>query len=581
MNTEPKDRPTAVVNDGAQAFIELINANSVDYIFLSPGSELVPIQEAIASFRAVGKRTPELVLGLHESISLAAAHGYFMVSGRPQVVLLHADLGTLQVGGALHNAQRGRAGIIIGAGRSAPIYDQPKPYGRRAWVEWMTEQYDQAGIVRNYVKWHYEMRSNENIHQVVQRAFQMATAEPSGPVYLVLSPELLMQKMEQLNIPDVTKYGAPATPEADSHLLDQAATALIEAENPLIIAGYSGRNHQAVNSLVELAETLGARVVSFQSRLSFPSTHPLWGGYNAQPYVNDADVILVIDHDVPYNPAYARLRPETKTIYIDIDPVKRDIPTWHFPADIPIQADSSKTIPRLTQMIQDKLSPQQTAIYQQRFRTLQQEHRIMREKWQQVAAAKASQPVISGERLCQEIAREITPQDILICDAVSNNVSAGQYIDRTQPGTLFDQAGSSIGWGLGAAVGAKLAAPEKTVVLLMGDGSFIYGCPTAALWASIAYNAPFLCIIFRNESYLTMKKVLKSRYGKTSPAQQQGIYLGTDIQPPPDYSLIAQACGGLGLKVEKPDELESALQDAFHQVRCGRTVVLDVKIVEG
>jgi len=368
------EQQTTVVKEGAEAFIELINANLVDYIFLSPGSELVPIQEAIASFRSMGKRTPEVVLGLHESISLAAAHGYFMVSGRPQVVLLHVDLGTLQVGGALHNAQRGRAGIVICAGQTAPVYDEPKPFGRRAWVEWMTEQYDQAGIVRNYVKWHYQMRSNQNIHQVVQRAFQMATTEPSGPVYLLLSPDLLMEKMDQVVIPDVTKYAAPATPEADSTMLGQAATMLIKAQNPLIIAGYSGRNHRAVNSLVELAEALGARVISFQSRMSFPSTHPLWSGYNAQPYINDADVILVIDHDVPYNPAYARLRPDAKTIYIDIDPIKQEIPTWFFPADIPIEADSSKAIPYLTQLVHDKLSPQQAATCKQRFYTLQQDN---------------------------------------------------------------------------------------------------------------------------------------------------------------------------------------------------------------
>ncbi|GAI18771.1 unnamed protein product, partial [marine sediment metagenome] len=243
------------VEAGAEAFVELLNANGVDYIFLNPGTDTFPIQEALSKFKALGKRTPEVILSLHESMGMAAAHGYFMVSGQPQVVLVHVDVGTQQVGGALHNAQRGRIGVVLCAGRAPVTLEQDKLGGRWPFM-WLQEQLDQSGIVRDYVKWDYELRSNENIHQVIQRAFQIASTEPCGPVYLTFPPELLMEKIKSVHIPDVARHSAASTPQADTILLAEVAAMLVQAEMPLIITGNPGRHPQSVASLVELAEIL-------------------------------------------------------------------------------------------------------------------------------------------------------------------------------------------------------------------------------------------------------------------------------------------------------------------------------------
>ena len=184
------------VNEGAEAFVELLNANGVDYIFLNPGTDTYPVQEALSKFHALGKRVPGVILCLHESVGMAAAHGYFMVSGKPQVVFVHVDMGIQQVGGALHNAQRGRIGVILCAGRVPTNTEGNKQAGRSSFVQWFQEQFDQGGVVRGYVKWEYELRSNENIHQVIQRAFQVASSEPCGPVYLSLPLDLLREKIE-------------------------------------------------------------------------------------------------------------------------------------------------------------------------------------------------------------------------------------------------------------------------------------------------------------------------------------------------------------------------------------------------
>ena len=147
---------TIPVSNGSEAFLELLNANGVDYIFLNPGTDTFPIQEAVCKFKALGKRTPEVILSLHESVAMAAAHGYFMITGKPQVVFVHADLGPQQVGGALHNAQRGRIGVVLCSGRVPSNIEKR----RMNQFHWLQEQFDQAGVVRGYVKWEYELRSN-------------------------------------------------------------------------------------------------------------------------------------------------------------------------------------------------------------------------------------------------------------------------------------------------------------------------------------------------------------------------------------------------------------------------------------
>lgn len=568
---------TISVDEGAEAFVELLNANGVEYIFLNPGTDTFPIQEALSKFKALGKRTPETILSLHESVGMAAAHGHFMLSGRPQVVLVHVDVGTQQVGGALHNAQRGRIGVIFCAGRAPWTFEQNKRGERFLNIHWLQEQLDQASIVRGYVKWDYELRTNDNIHQVVQRAFQIASTEPCGPVYLSLPTELLMEKIKRVRIPAVARHAAPSTPQADTALLAEAATMLIEAKMPLIITGDPGRHPQSVASLVELAETLGARVITSQVRMNFPTTHPLCGGNDPNRYLADADVLLLIDCDVPYVPTQAKPKSETKIIHISIDPVKQDIPLWVFPVDVLIAADSSKAIPALSEMIRQKVTAEQQARIQARFKQLQSEHQQLHDGWHRLALTKAEQKPISPQWLCHCLNEVIDEDTILLNEAVTNAPFVMRLIHRTKPGTLFS-SGTSLGWGLGAALGAKLAAPDKTVVTLVGDGSFLFGCPIAALWAADVYQAPFLSVIFNNEQYQAPKEALRRAYGKQSFSEKTGAWIGVDIVPSPDYALIAQACHAYGRTVEDPSTLQSALRDALDQVRRGKPAVLDVRI---
>ncbi len=570
--------------EGAEVFVELLNANNVDYIFLNPGTDIAPIQEAAAKFKALGKRTPEIVLCLHETIAMEAAIGHFMVSGRPQVVLVHGDLGTQQVGGALHNAQRARAAVILCAGRAATIGIEGKRGGRNQRREWLQDTLDQSGTVRNYVKWDYMLWTTENISEVVQRAFQVATTEPCGPVYLTFPREVLMEKVAQVAIPSPKRFPAAASPQADLNLLAEVAELLLKARQPLIITGYSGRNTSSVASLVELAEVLGARVISSELRMNFPLRHPLCAGIVASKgtinpgYFMEADVILVLDHDVPYMPSSGQPKPDTKIIQIDIDPVKQDFPLWGLPIDILLEADSSKALPALTALVKSKITPELRTRFQTRFKQIAGEHEQIRARWNSTATAKATQKPVAGEWLSYCINQVVDEDTILLSEVVSDVATVARQIERSKPGTLFANSGANLGWGLGASLGAKLAAPDKTVVSLISDGSFVFGCPIAALWASCKNNAPFLTIIYNNQKYGAVESCFHGLYGEDSFCVSKSIWTGCDITPSPDYALVARACGAYSSTVEDPSQIVPALQEALGQVKSGRTAVVDVRM---
>ncbi len=561
---------------GAEAFIEVLNANGVEHIFFNPGGDMAPIQAAIMKYRGLGKRAPKLILCLQESVALTAAHGHYMVSGQPQVVMVHSELGTQQIGGALHNAQWGRVPVILWAGLAA---------GPQR-INWRKEPYDQGGIVRNSVKWDYEISSADDIYAKLQEAINIAFTEPYGPVYLSYGRDVLSKETARATLkpPEHTR---PEFPPVDVQSLGKIADILIEAKNPLIVAGYTSRHPESVVSLVKLAETLGTPVLSGLTRMNFPTSHPLSNGMEqmgsaakANVSLTEADVLLVIDYDMPYVPAAGFPRPEARIIHIDIDPLTQGRPLWGRGADIFLRGDSREAIPALNEIISRKLTPEKRAQIRERFNQLANKHKKERNDWHASGMSKSNQRPISPDWLCHCIAQVIDEDTILVDHLISQSTSVVEQIDRSKPGTLLGCAGGSIQWALGAALGAKIARPESTVVSLMTDGGFVWGCPVATLWSARAYQAPFLSVIFNNQSYGAIRRIIE-RLSETNLPDEMAFTAGVDISPPADYALVAQSCGGYGRIVEDPDDVLPALKEAMNEVRNGRLAVVDVRLDKG
>ena len=558
---------------GVEAFIDVLNANGVEHIFFNPGGEQGPTLATVAKYRVSGKPTPRLILCLDESVALTAAHGHYMVSGRPQVVMVHAELGTLQVGGALHNVQWGRIPVILWAGSMAG--------GQR--VNWKKEPYDQGLMMRNCVKWDHEIGADENIRDVLQQAIKTAFTEPCGPVYISYPRDTLTKEIDKVPIPPSARESVYSSAPVDVDALSKVADILIEAEKPLIVAGYTGRHQQTVASLVELAETLCAAVLPSQVWMNFPTSHPLCvgmeqilGSRKANPYIADADVVLAIDYDMPYASAAGAPGPNTKIIHIDVDPLTQGRPIWFRGADIFIEADSREAIPALTKIIRQKLTPEKSKQLKERFKQLESANKKERGECHDLAVSRANQKPISPDWLCHCLAGIIDEDTIVVHHNINMSASATEQILRTKPGTWLGCAAGSIQWALGAALGAKVAAPDKTVVSLMTDGGFVWGCPVASLWSASSYQAPFLSIIFNNQAYGFIRGMVERTAGEKELSDQMAFEAGVDIMPPPDYAVVAQSCGAYGKMVEDPADVGPVLKEAMNQVHSGRPAVVNV-----
>ena len=547
-----------------KTLIEVMNANGVEFVFFNPGIDNVPFLETMAAYQAQGKKSPKSILCLDEFVTMTAAHGNWMATGKPQVVSVHSELGAQQIGGALHNAQWGRVPVVF-------FTEVQEPLERR---NWRSEPFDQGMMVRSFVKWDHQLKTGEDIGEVFNQAFHIATIEPCGPVYVTLPRGILWGRSKTAKIKNY-KASKEKQEKSDVRALTEAAAMLIKAENPLIVTGYSGRNLNSVQSLIKLAETLAAPVLTSDIRVNFPNTHPLaallspTAGFG-NPLLSQADVILAIDYDMHYASGPNPPMTDTKIIHLDIDIVKRGVPLWGKSPDIAIKADSSQAIPVLTEIIKQKLTGERVKQLRKHYKILATEHDKLDNEWKALAKSHAKRKPITAHWLSHCIDGIIDEDTIIVNQTISPSATVAHLIHRSKPGTLLSCAGGCIGWAPGAALGAKLASPEKTVISLMGDGAFIYGCPEASLWSANFYKAPFLAIIYDNQGYGAIKGLFKETYNVDN--------MGADIARPPDYTMIARANNAHGRMVDNPVELPKALKECLAIVRGGQTAVLDVKL---
>jgi acetolactate synthase I/II/III large subunit len=548
--------------------INVMNEYGVEYVFYNPGIDNVPLLETLAAYQAQGIKAPKSILCLDEFVAMTAAHGAWMASGHPQVVSVHSELGVLQIGGALHNAQWGRVPVVFFTENQGP----PQR------TNWKGEPFDQGAMVRSFVKWAHDLASNENAAaaaaDILREAFHKATTEPCGPAYVVMPREVFWNKQAITPSRKPAIKREPPTP-ADEKALSRAADILIAAENPLIITGYAGRNKAALPVLVELAETLAARVLTSDFWVSFPNTHPMAAYLSSavgfgNPLLTKADAVLAIDYDMHYASPPVTPDKDAKIIHIDIDIVKKGVPLWGRQPDIQIQADSARAIPALTAIIKKKLSPERSKQLQTRFTKFSAEHDRLAGEWRSLAESHARRTPITANWLSKCIDDILDENTIIVNQCISPSAIVAHTIRHSQTGTLYSCQGGCIGWAPGAALGVKLAAPEKTVIGLMGDGAFIYGCPEASLWSAHLYKAPFLAIIYDNRGYGAIKGLFHDKYDVAE--------MGADIPAPPDYAALAKANHAYGRMVENPDDLPKALQECLAAVRKGQAAVLDVKI---
>jgi acetolactate synthase-1/2/3 large subunit len=552
-------------HEAAQAVADLLDRAGVRFLFTMPG-DAFSILEACASASERGSRAPKVVTCLHELVAVAAADGYHMVSGIPQACLLHVDVGMQMAGGMVHNAQRGRAGMLIMNGQAPATWDGSLRGGREFDLHWIQDRCDLGGAVRQYVKWSYDVQRVEPLVHVLQRALQVAASEPAGPVYVSLLREMLMEPLE-VQLPDPSRHRPPAGAVPESGALEELADCICAAERPVIVAGHAGRDPRTFAALAEFAAVAAAEVYSHGQRANIATDHPMYLGSKSGPAISSADLVLFLDVDVPWVPMLARPREGARVARIDIDPLRSEMGLWTFPCDLLLQGSVAATLPVLTSLVAERRTAAQGGRAQERARAIERAH----SEWQQALATDPS-PVA---KVAQAVAGVLDETTIVVDDstcAIDTNI---EQLPVRAPGSYYRPMGSSMGWGASAAFGAKLAAPDSTIISLNAEGNLLSGAPEAALWGAARHGAPFLTVVYDNAQYGAIRLQVQDEYPDGA-LLRSGTAL--DIDRPPDLVALAGSCDAYGERVEDLRELGRALDRGLDAVRGGQCALVDVVV---
>lgn len=542
----------AIKKTAAQAYLETAVDHGVDYVFGLPGTSGQEFIGTIADQEKV-----RFVLALHETCVVSMADGHARVTGRPSLAQVSTLPGSVNAVGALYDAYRDRSPVVV-----TSTHVDTRIAGRDS----HTEGKDLVELTKQFTKWSAEVHRSDRIPEFLNRAFKVAATPPTGPVYLSLPSNLLGEVIEQPN-PSAERSRVTPRIGADLEAIGAAAELLAQATRPLIVAGSGVAKAGATEGLIRLAETVGAPVVMEPrySFLSFPTDHPqsfqiaernpsfrlpLWG---------EPDLIVAIGcrliREYRYLPDPV-IKPETRCIHIEEDP-------WEigkvFPVDIGIIADAKSAIGALLDAYAKSAGGPSGR--DERLSLIRQAQEQARAELEQRVRKGWDDTPINAARLARAMDRLFEPDTLIVNESpTSKDILMGNF--RFSPGRSYfsNSSGGYLGWGLGAAIGAKLAAPKRRVVACLGDGSSMFGLQ--GLWTLAKYRVPLLIIVFNNRAYMAVKNQFRGSDERVRLAAEMGAEL---VGPELNFARLAEAFGIFGQRVEQPDAIEPAIKRAMEQ----------------
>jgi acetolactate synthase-1/2/3 large subunit len=554
----------------AAAYLALLADRGVDYLFGNAGTDFAPLIEAYAQVAQTGVAVPQPILATHENLAVSMAHGYGMISRRVPAVMVHVSVGTANMICAALNAARENVAILLTAGRS-PLTEEGLLGARDGYIHWAQEMYDQAGMIREIVKWDYELRNAEQLTTVVDRALAIAATEPRGPVYLSLPREVIAAPAAAPERPSPSRL-APAAPAApDTAAIAAAARLLAQAARPLIVTANAGRDPAAFAALTRFVGRFAIPVVQHRPRyLSLPSSHPMNLGFDPARLVPAADVIVVLEADVPWIPSRVAPRADCKVIQCGLDPLFARYPIRGFPCDLAITGSTVAIISALTAALESSVDSEEVA---RRRRAVEDERDALRTSWERAREAGVRKTPLDPAWVSHCIDRAKDPHSIVVNEYTlfleqCSFESADLYFGSS--------SASGLGWGAGAALGAKLARPQSQVIAVLGDGAYMFCNPAAAHHASALHGLPVLFVIMNNAMWGAVQRSTSAMYPNGSASKSNAPpFVG--LGKLPAFEKICEAAGGYGERVEDPAALPGALQRALSAVRNeGRQALLNV-----
>src|SRR3984957_4257467 len=554
----------------AESFLTRLADRGVEYVLANAGTDFAPIIEALSRNPGSNRKYPRVITVPHENVAVSMAQGYYRVSGKPAVVMVHVTVGTANAVCALMNARAHNAPILLGAGRT-PLPEVGPQASRNRSIHWGQEMFDQGSLAREFVKWDYELRAGQPADSVVARALDIAMSEPRGPVYLTLPREVLADPAVAPRRDTVRPLGASA-PAPSRAAIEEAASLMAKAEFPLILTSSAGRSPEAMAGLSALAEEFALPVVQSEARdISLSTGHSMCLGFDAGAHLGKADVVAVFDSAVPWIPRLHALHKNAKIICFGPDPLFTRYPFREFEADLLVTGESSAAFTMLREALGDAMKGKAAAIETRRkaIAVLRQEMLAKRAKLvDQVKGQSPIHPLYLAHCL-----NELKAKDAIIVNELG--LPVGAPAPTTPRSYLGSSLAGGLGFGLGGGLGAKLAAPEREVIAAVGDGSYYFGNPLAYHYVGRAEKLPTLTIIANNHAWHAVRQATRDVYPDGHAAKANIMPL-VELNPAPDFEKVAESCGGRGEKVTTPEQLMPALKRSFEAIRSGTPALLNV-----
>ena len=545
---------------GKRALMEMLRAEGIEYIFGNPGTSEGPILDELENYPDI-----RYMLTTQEGAAMGMADAYARYRGKPAFVNLHIETGLANGVSLLANAAEGSTPLIL---TSANKDIRKLAEGRTNLVE----------MVSQFCKWSAEVTHPEQVPTVMRRAFNEAKTPPTGPVYIAFSANALDDEADVHIAPSHDTYARTAP---DAAAIDASARILAAAENPVLIVGDGVGRSGASADAARLAETVGGKVyASYFSQVNFPTSHPQFLGM-ANPgmpagkaLLADADAVVAVG--TPAFPGYfyfsgTALKPGTPLIHIDADAAQigRTEPTA-----VGIVADPRTAITALANALDLRMSGAAKEAAKGRAAAAAEQKAAQTAAWQARIDARTDISPMSAERMMSEIAAALPEDAIIVDDAVTTRAAIFGAMDFDEPGSLLGITGGALGWGMGGAMGVKMANLDRPVIGIIGDGSAMM--TVQALWTAANSDIPLVYVICNNAAYRVLKlnmNLYKSEIlGEENP---QSEYIAMDFPTPFNIAAIAEAMGVHGVKIDDPAAIGPALSAALAS---GKPAVLDISI---
>lgn len=549
---------------GKTAFLELLKQEGVEVVFGNPGTTELPLMDAFAI-----EKDLRYVLGLQEAAVMSMADGYAQASGRLTVVNVHVAPGLGNTMGMLYNAQKAGSPVLVTAGQHDQRFSFSEP------ILWA----DLPEVARPFVKWSAEVRRLDDLPKAVHRAAKTALAPPAGPVFLSLPGDILNAEAD-------IDLGAPTRVAArirgDHSAVLRAAELLATAQRPVILAGDAVAQSGAFAELIALAELLGAPVYTdaVPSRCVFPTSHPLFRGamvrlaHAIREVLETHDLLLSVGGELfklTMPPDVEAMPENLPVIHLDADP-------WelgkNYPARVAILGDPKATLPDLATSLAARMTPAAHALARARSEETRAAIAADLAKLKEKAHAAAERRPIQPLAVMHTIAETLPPEAVVVDESISSGARLQQLLKSNDPQSYFGLRGGGIGWGLPAAIGVKIALPQRPVVALIGDGSAMY--TFQALWTAAHHRIAAVFVILNNASY----RILKLRtYALKGHAARTNTYTGMDLaEPCIDFVSLAR---GIGVSAERVATLAELRESLERALTSNAPALIDVELDRG